>query len=70
MPMSSLWLNREITEEELLRNIAYYKARLVDIQNAPPHSRHREGWADTRERLEQCQRRLAELRRRRRFTGS
>lgn len=59
----SFWINEEVAEEQLLRQIAYYKARLADIQKAPENSRHREGLATTEYRLEECRQRLAQLRR-------
>lgn len=57
---------KEVTEEELREQVAYYKARLMDIEKAPPHSRHRDGWAETRRRLHQCQRQLKALQHRHR----
>jgi len=53
------------TEDQLLGRIAYYKARLADIQKAPKHSRHREGWEAVAARLEESQHQLARLRSRR-----
>jgi len=52
----------ELTEDHLRREIAYCKARLADIQNAPPHSRHREGLMHAANRLRECEHRLTRLR--------
>jgi hypothetical protein len=59
---TSFWLNKDVAEEHLLREIAYYKARLADIEKAPRHSRHREGWGLTANRLQECRTKLAKLR--------
>ncbi len=48
-------------EETLRREIAYCKARLTDIDNAPQNSRHKEGRARVLSHLKECQRLLARL---------
>jgi hypothetical protein len=55
----------QAVEDQLLSRIAYYKARLADIQKAPKNSRHREGWEAVASRLEESQYLLAHLRSRR-----
>lgn len=51
-----------ITEDQLLNEIAYYRARLADIEKAPEQSRHREGLERVSSRLKECQHQLAALR--------
>lgn len=60
--------NPQAVEDQLLSQIAYYKARLADIQKAPKNSRHREGWETVTSRLEESQYLLARLRSRRNRT--
>lgn len=55
-------------EEQLRSQIAYYKARLADIQKAPSNSRHREGWDAVATRLAESQYLLARLHSRRERT--
>lgn len=55
-------IDPQAVEDQLLSQIAYYKARLADIQKAPRNSRHREGWETVTSRLEESQHRLARLR--------
>ncbi len=46
--MANPWLHRKtssnpmLSEEALRKQLAYCKARLTDIDNAPHHSRHRQ----------------------------
>ena len=61
-----LQLSDEPTEEELHQRIAFYKARLMDIQKAPEGSPHRRGWREVSRRLQECRRRLSALQARRR----
>lgn len=51
-------------EEHILGEIAYCKARLADILNAPESSRHREALGKITERLRRSEALLAQLRQR------
>ena len=55
-----------VTEEELHQRIAFYKARLADIQKAPEGSPHRRGWDEATRRLQECRRKLRALHQHRR----
>lgn len=51
-----------LTEEYLLGEIAYCKARLADIHNAPESSLHRQALAQVAERLHRTEALLSQLR--------
>jgi hypothetical protein len=55
-------LNPVVSEEQLIEEIAYYKARLADIRKAPATSRHRERLEHVADRLHQREMMLAQMR--------
>jgi hypothetical protein len=55
-------LGQQVTEEQLLGEIAYYKARLADIRRAPPASRHREVLHEVSDNLQRREEMLERLR--------
>jgi len=61
-----LHVNEDLTEEELHQRIAFYKARLMDIQKAPEGSPHRRGQQEVSRRLQESRRSLSALQARRR----
>lgn len=52
----------DLSEEQLLAAIAYYKARLADIEHAPEGSPHARGRTRATSQLRQYQRQLTLLR--------
>lgn len=56
----------EPAEESLIREINYCKARLVDMETAPSHSRHREGRSRVLCHYARCEELLRRLRQGRR----
>ncbi len=50
------------SEARLRREIAYFKARIADIRNAPPNSKHRESLHWVEDRLLECERQLEAVR--------
>lgn len=55
-------LHPVVSEEQLLEEIAYYKARLADIHKAPATSRHCERLEHVAENLRQREMMLAQMR--------
>ena len=55
-------LHPGVAEEQLIEEIAYYKARLADIRKAPATSRHRERLEHVADRLSHREMMLAQLR--------
>ncbi len=49
----------ELSEEHLRAELAYFKARLTDIDKAPPGSRHREGRARILRQIREYERLLS-----------
>lgn len=57
------FLVRELSEERVKDELAYFKARLTDIDRAPPHSKHRQGRARIVRKIQEYQAVLKELER-------
>lgn len=53
---------RELNEEGIRQVLAYCQARLVDIDKAPPYSRHREGRQQILHHIRECEALLDRLR--------